>query len=68
MKYPLQHQDINPGLVIGQDQIPPRTIHGFHSLNVPTPVADDLLVLVVDPDPVFGNGVQHAAAFSHPGL
>ena len=68
MKYPLKHQDIYPGLVIGHNQIPFRPIQLVNTLNVPVFVSNQFLVLVINPNPVFSNGGQHTAAFSPPGF
>jgi hypothetical protein len=69
MKYPLKHQNIHPGLVIGQNQIPFRTFQSLYPLNFPSGVAgNQSLVLVVDPDPIFGDGIQNPTASSPPGF
>ena len=45
MKYPLENQDIQPGLVIGENQIPFRSFESLYTLNIPTRSSDQFLVL-----------------------
>jgi len=58
LKHLLQHQDVDPALVVARHEVPALRVEALVALHVPAHVADHADPPVVDRDPLGGDRVQ----------